>query len=837
MARTDLPYVAFNGGEVGAQMHARFDVPAIYQKACKTLENFIPTPQGPATKRMGTQFVQEVKDSSFISYLVPFIFSEIDSFIIEFGNNYIRFYTGRAPVLEPPVAITNATQTNPVTITAPAHGFVNGDQVYINNVVGMTQLNGKRFTVTNSAVNTFDLLGIDGTGYSAYISGGVVARVYTISSPYSSAQVRQLKYAQIGDIMYLAHPDVLPQKLSRFGLTNWIIAPMLNVRGPVLDRPEDQIITLTASATTGVITVTASAPLFQPGHVDSLWEIRDAAGTFASRGFFRILTYTSPTVVTADVETGPLFGITPTTYWFEAAWSGVKGYPRAVAFHESRLLWGGMAANPLMIIGSVSNQSYETYDLGTGLDTDGLQFILSGRINSIQWLLSDTNFLVSGTFGGLAFIGSGSSTEPLTATNFSAKNGTTTGSSFVQGLRVANSLKYLQKSTTKLMDAKYDDLTLNYEAGEITIVNNDILRPSIFQIAVQQEKYDTMFMVRSDGQMVGLVLEGSQNVKGFYRMVTGRRAPGISGHDDTVDKFESVAVIPGVMYDEIWVVVQRQVNGQLRRYIEYVEPDETIEFFVDSGATYDGRVGTNLTLSSAAVGIGVTFTSATPAFAATDVGRQIYGWIYLPDGTREIGRATITAFTSTTVVTVTITVAFSSVNIAASNWALTSTSISGLDHLEGEIVSINSDGSNAGNVTVINGTATITSADNRGILIHVGRPYNADMQPLFIEGGQQTGSSQGKKKRIHELCLTLYKTMGLKVGRDFDNLEELPFRTAPMLMDLPPPLFGNDWPEDYEPKAFNGNWSTQASVCIRSDYPKPATIIGLYPRFVTNDKP
>jgi Flp pilus assembly protein TadG len=77
----------------------------------------------------------------------------------------------RGPIAAPKV-ITAATKTNPVVVTADAHGFSNGDIVYITGVSGMTQLNNREFTVSNKTTNTFRLSGVNGTGYSTYASGG-----------------------------------------------------------------------------------------------------------------------------------------------------------------------------------------------------------------------------------------------------------------------------------------------------------------------------------------------------------------------------------------------------------------------------------------------------------------------------------------------------------------------------------------------------------------------------------------------------------------------------------------------------------------------------------------
>ena len=72
------------------------------------------------------------------------------------------------------IAITGATQANPVVITAASHGFSDEEQVAIVDITGMTELNERYFEVANATTNTLELLGEDGTAYTAWSSGGYV---------------------------------------------------------------------------------------------------------------------------------------------------------------------------------------------------------------------------------------------------------------------------------------------------------------------------------------------------------------------------------------------------------------------------------------------------------------------------------------------------------------------------------------------------------------------------------------------------------------------------------------------------------------------------------------
>lgn len=72
--------------------------------------------------------------------------------------------------------ITGATQANPVVIASASHGFSNDDSIKIYNIIGMIELNDNEYVVGNKTDNTFELSGIDGTGYTAYVSGGIAVK-------------------------------------------------------------------------------------------------------------------------------------------------------------------------------------------------------------------------------------------------------------------------------------------------------------------------------------------------------------------------------------------------------------------------------------------------------------------------------------------------------------------------------------------------------------------------------------------------------------------------------------------------------------------------------------
>ena len=155
------------------------------------------------------------------------------------------------------------------------------------------------------------------------------------------------------------------------------------------------------------------------------------------------------------------------------------------------------------------------------------------------------------------------------------------------------------------------------------------------------------------------------------------------------------------------------------------------------------------------------------------------------------------------------------------------TIISGLSHLEGQTVSILADGSVHPNRVVTSGSITLArSASN----VKVGLPYTSILQTMRIDAGGQDGTSQAKTKRIYEVTVRLYQSIGVEVGPDLNNMEEIPFRSSADLMDQPIPVYTGD-----KPIEFRGNYETDGYIFVRQAEPLPLTVLSLYPRLVTND--
>lgn len=184
---------------------------------------------GGATNRPGTKFVCEVNDSSKVVRLIPFVFNSTQTYILEFGDEYMRVIRNGAQVTDLTLTITGITKANPGVVTYTGTDPSNGDEVYISGVVGMTELNGRNFKIANvnAGSNTFELQLMDGatnlntSSYTTYSSGGTAERIYQITTPYDSSDVNELQFVQSADVITIVHPDYQPRDLSRTGHTSW----------------------------------------------------------------------------------------------------------------------------------------------------------------------------------------------------------------------------------------------------------------------------------------------------------------------------------------------------------------------------------------------------------------------------------------------------------------------------------------------------------------------------------------------------------------------------------------------------------------------------------------
>jgi len=229
MARSAPSLSTFTAGEISPRLEGRITLEK-YKAGLSDLTNMVVQPHGGVTRRPGTQYLGTVKDSSVKSRLIPFQFKTTDTYILVFGDQVMRVYRNGSQVLKGSAQnITAVTKANPGVVTISSHGYSNGDEIFLDNVVGMTELNGRNYKVANVTTNTFtlqDLFGnnINTTNFTTYASAGAVDEIFEVATPYAAADIFNLRFAQSADIMYFVHPSYAIRTLSRTNHNAWTFA-------------------------------------------------------------------------------------------------------------------------------------------------------------------------------------------------------------------------------------------------------------------------------------------------------------------------------------------------------------------------------------------------------------------------------------------------------------------------------------------------------------------------------------------------------------------------------------------------------------------------------------
>jgi len=738
--RTSTIQNNFTGGELSPRLNSRSDLD-VYKKGCKTLENFIVWPHGGVTRRPGTKYISTAGNPNYAVKLIPFIYSETQAYVLEFGHQYMRVYT-------------------------------NGGQV--------TQ---------------------SGTAYE-------------ISTNFDYTDLSHIKYVQNADVIYFATPNVRPQKLERYGHTDWRMSDVDFQYGPLLDENTNINYEVTPSAVTGTITLTANTGIFDTDHVDSVWgitgtmketanigaentftsdivvdggespfislngtwvgtvtvqrsldngstwldyyqytsnitvsyeEIQDGvryrvgikSGDYTSgtvnaevgkvnyTGFAKI-TAVSGTTVASGTVTRELPSTDATYKWSEGAWSDLNGWPSSVAFYEERLIWAGNDYRP-QTVWSSQVDDYENYLAGTTDDDAYVFSLVSNDINTLHSMVNSGQYLHIFTLGGEWSFGSSSAST--TPTNANAIRETTVGSTNIQALPIGHVLLYLQKNGRKLMQRSYTYENESWISIEISKLSEHLLKDGITEMSYCRQPDNILWMTTASGDLISATYEPQEKILAFAK-------------HSTQGEFESICSIPSSDRDELWAVVKRTTSSGVTRYVEQFQTTEWNDIgdscYLDSAIEYNGTAAT-------------TF--------------------------------------------------------------------SGADHLEGLSCGITLSGAVHPNVTVSGGSFSL-QYDRRDVML--GLTYDAILETMPLEINLKSGTSQSKKKRVANVNIRVKDSLGFEIGSTESNTAPIPLRTSADFMDQAPGL-KSDWYEFFIP----GGHKKDFSIYCKSSQPVPISILSL----------
>lgn len=594
MPRAKPILTSFNGGELSPLLDGRVDQDK-YFTGCKTLTNFIPTVQGPARRRGGTRFVGLVKVAAKRAWLADFVFSAGQAYVLEFGSNYLRFWTNRGQLL-------GGGGVSPYEVVTP--------------------------------YSEADLITAEGT-----------------------FALRTLQSSDVMWIVH-SEGKYPPYRLSRRGAIDWTLAPEEFTDGPFRDVNTDSALTMQAGGTTGTVTVTANSALFKPGHVGSLLvlnsfnpstvapyqtyksvaigdRVRNAGNVYEAQNAF---TYDSgdqtqryvPTHTEGDAYDGAVtwrylhsgYGwgkiisvsgdgrscqlqvtsrlpeevvSASTRRWAFSEFSSVYGWPTGIAFFKERLTYTRGKQVFHSIVGAFTNFAHK--DAGSVTSETAMSLSLAAdKLDSIRWLAQSRTLVIGSARAELA-LGEQTTQQVYSATNVQNVPQTEYGSRLLRPLRVGESVLFVERAGHRIRDMKFDFTIDRYKAEDITVLSEHIFDGSevlgdteqeqrdIVDWAYQQQRDSLVWCVLSDGTLASLVFNRERGVIAW--------TPHYLGGNAVVEAVQSIPS-PDGRTDDAWFIVRRTVNGQTQRSIEYMTDYRLVKkgaaeaVHVDCSVTYRG---------------------------------------------------------------------------------------------------------------------------------------------------------------------------------------------------------------------------------------------------------
>ncbi|MBD5416694.1 MAG: hypothetical protein HDR50_03310 [Desulfovibrio sp.] len=543
---------------------------------------------------------------------------------------------------------------------------------------------------------------------------GLVPGLPTLTTPYAAADLHGISHAQVGDVVYLAHPKHPLHKvvrsdaasagaahpfawsLVRVAFNTTLPAPgtptgtfsgtgdtfTLRYKVAAVDADGRQSLPSPAVAVTGA---RHPSDWVQGNSVTLSWQpvagaaeynvYREEAGYY---GFIGVARGTSFSDQNYEADTAD----TPLEDW--APFAGGNN-PAVVAFHQQRMVLAATPRAPQAFYMSRSGD-FENFRKSRPLqDDDPVEYqIASGAIDAITWAASFGDLLL-GTSGS-EYKATGGDGGAITASNVSITAQSYWGSAGLSPIIIGNSILHVQRHGSRVRDLFYSLEKDGYAGNDLSI-----LAPHLFeghflrQWAYQQSPGSTIWAVRDDGLLLALTYMKEHDIWGWSRQVTDGRV-------------WSVASVPGAGGDTLFLVVERETGGTKRWFLERLAdqwPDSApVEeaFFVDCGLS--------------------------------------------------LRRETL------------------------------ETTVSGLGHLEGRELAVLADGSPVEGCVVREGAIELPYPAR---VVQAGLPYVSALSPLPLEAEMQNGSSLGRMRAFGRCAMRLYRSVGGKYGPTREELHDLPF--------------------------------------------------------------
>lgn len=831
---------AFNAGELSPLLRGRTDI-AKYYSGAQTLENFLVLSYGGVTRRPGTAFIASAKNPDEEVRLIPFEFSAIQAYILEFGDEYIRFYRDGGQILDEglPYEISSPYDTDAGTNLLDIQFVQSADTMYIVHpdyaprtltrtghtswvLAEITFSRGPflRENFTSTTITPSNRGGtITLTASSAIFNANHIGALWRLThtvdgvnesgsfSNSGSEQNSSSVTVQLGrSWRFTTHAtwsgDLVLQRSFDSGVVWKDVVPVhYESDGNILDSGTEVV-------DDAIYRVHAEAGA--AGIDSGTCNFNFTALSFDVEGVVEIKAFTDSMNVTAFVVNA-LGDTAAITTWSEGAWSFDEGYPSVISFYEERSVYAATDNSPQTIWMSATDD-WANFLTGSEADRAFSRTIASDQVNVIRWL-APRDALMVGTIGGEWKMWAPGADEPIHNGNAVIRKQSSYGSANIQPAVVDNAILFVERQAKKVRELVYVWDSDSWQAPDMTVLSEHIADSGIKQIAFQRTPDPILWAVTVDGDLIGLTYNRPQDV--------------IAWHNHTLTgDVESVAVIPGDGEDEVWVLIEREINGSTVRYIEQFGPrdwgDQDAAFMVDSGLSFDGGSAisiTNVTQADPAV-----VTAAAHGFSD---GQQVR--IFDVDGMAELNEIVFSVSSPATNTfelrdsTDTVDIDSSSFTTYTENGSVfqVENTFDTLTHLEGVVVDIVGEGGFVGTERVTNSTIILDDFYNT---VHAGIGYDAKLLPMGLEiPGQQ---SQARTKRIIDVSVRLFESLGCEIGTSFTETDPLIFRESTDLLEAATPLFTGDKNID-----FDGDFETEGNIYVLSDKPLPLTVLAIIPEW------
>ncbi len=379
---------------------------------------------------------------------------------------------------------------------------------------------------------------------------------------------------------------------------------------------KDVAVTITASGTNSADTFVA-ADEAAAGSPDALLRVNLYCGSEDEKTkgvkwvWFKIKEFTNGTTITAEPQSElTLFGANgKTREWQFGILGGRYGYAGKCTIHQQRLILAASTKKPTTLwlsnTGDFENFAPDTaIGIGTG-DTDGAgQTIVSEQIldnnslnltidsdtiDRIYWL-SEKDRLEIGTSGGPFHLYGSETSRTITPLNFTLAKASAWECADVAPVRVGDVLVYVQLGKRKIRVMTQTERG-SYIAADLTKTSDHFQTQVATGLALQKQPHSVVWIVREDGKLVTLSFDDREELYGWSRQVIGGTHTEATALYGNHAKVESIAVIPEVPDDKVWMIVKRtETDDSEVRHIEFLEnffqedrDTQRKAHFVDSG--------------------------------------------------------------------------------------------------------------------------------------------------------------------------------------------------------------------------------------------------------------